>query len=125
MKLLSEGEHIVIFPEHDVKHNHIVYDFQDRFIDVARMYYRKSGVELSFVPLYIAPNLKKLCYGKPIKFDHTAPIEDERRRICDYLMNEITSIAESLPEHTVVPYRNIRKKDYPSNKSQKGTSSDA
>ncbi len=116
MKLLAEGQHIVIFPEHDVKHNHIVYDFQDRFIDVARMYYRKTGVELSFVPSYISPKLKEIHYGRPVKFDHTATIEEERQRICEYLMEEITSIAESLPKHTVVPYRNIRKKDYPTNK---------
>ena len=31
-------------------------------------------------------------------------------------MDEITAIAESLPEHTVVPYRNIPKKDYPTNR---------
>lgn len=30
-------------------------------------------------------------------------------------MDEITAVAEALPEHTVVPYRNIPKKDYPSN----------
>jgi len=30
-------------------------------------------------------------------------------------MREITEIAVSLPEHTVVPYRNIPKKLYPSN----------
>ena len=30
-------------------------------------------------------------------------------------MNEITDIACNLPEHTVVPYRNIPKKYYPSN----------
>lgn len=120
MKLLAEGQHIVIFPEHDVKHNHIIYDFQERFIDIARMYYRKSGIELSFVPTYISPKLKEIHYGKPIKFDHNAPIDDERRRICEYLMEEITSIAEALPEHTVVPYRNIKKKDYPTNKAKRG-----
>jgi len=31
-------------------------------------------------------------------------------------MGEITAIAEALPEHIVVPYRNIPKKDYPSNR---------
>ena len=120
MRLLGEGEHVVIFPEHNIPHNHIVYDFQEGFIDIARMYYRKTGVELSFVPTYISPKLKQIHYGKPVKFDHSAPIAEERRRICDYLMNEITSIAESLPEHTVVPYRNIKKKDYPTNKVKSG-----
>lgn len=115
VKRLQEGNHVVIFPEHDVKYNHILYAFQDRFIDVAKLYYRKTGKEVAFVPLYIAPKLKKMYLGKPIRFCATNPIDEERNRIRDYLMNEITEIACSLPEHTVIPYRNIPKKYYPSN----------
>ena len=33
----------------------------------------------------------------------------------DEMQNEITQIAQSLPRHTVVPYNNIPKKDYPTN----------
>ncbi|MBR2421645.1 MAG: hypothetical protein IKB09_04755 [Oscillospiraceae bacterium] len=115
IKRLQEGNHVVIFPEHDVKYNHILYEFQDRFIDVAKLYYKKTGKALSFVPLYIAPKLKTMYFGKPIQFNPDVPIAEERRRLCDYLMKEITQIAVSLPEHTVVPYRNIPKKRYPSN----------
>ena len=115
IKRLQEGNHVVIFPEHDVKYNHILYEFQDRFIDVAKLHYKKTGKEVSFVPLYIAPKLKAMYFGKPIQFNPDVPIAEERRRICDYLMKEITDIAVSLPEHTVVPYRNISKKLYPSN----------
>ena len=115
VRTLEEGASVVIFPEHDVKYNHILYDFQDRFIDVARMYHKKTGKELSFVPLYIAPNLKKAYLGKPVRFSSDAPMDSERRRIRDYLMAEITAMAVALPEHIVVPYRNIPKKDYPSN----------
>lgn len=113
---LQEGNHVVVFPEHDVRHNHIIYDFQDKFIDIAKLYYKRSGRKLPFVPLYIAPNRKTMYLGKPTYFDPEAPIDAERRRICDYLMTSITEIAEALPEHTVVPYRNIPKKLYPSNK---------
>lgn len=112
---LQEGASVVIFPEHDVKYNHIVYEFQDRFIDIAKLYYKRTGKELAFVPLYIAPNLKKMYLGKPIRYRADQPMDQERKRICDYLMNGITEIACALPEHTVVPYRNIPKKDYPSN----------
>ena len=115
VKRLQEGNHVVIFPEYDVKYNHILYAFQDRFIDVAKLYYRKTGKEVAFVPLYIAPKLKKMYLGKPIRFCAANPIDEERNRIREYLMNEITDLACSLPEHTVVPYRNIPKKYYPSN----------
>lgn len=121
---LQDGANVVIFPEHDVKHNHIVYDFQDRFIDIAKIYYKKTGKELNFVPLYIAPNLKQMHLGKPISFCADSAISEERRRICDYLMTEITDIACSLPKHTVVPYRNIPKKDYPCNIPNKEVSNE-
>ena len=112
---LCDGARVVVFPEHDVKFNHIIYDFQDKFIDIARLYYKKTGLELPFVPMYIAPNLGKMCLGQPICFRPGEPMDDERPRIRDYLMREITDMACALPEHTVVPYRNIPKKDYPSN----------
>ncbi len=112
---LQEGASIVIFPEHDAKYNHIICEFQDRFIDVAKLYYKRTGREIAFVPLYIAPTLKKMYLGKPIRFCAANPMEQERRRICEYLMTEITNIACALPLHTVVPYQNVPKKDYPTN----------
>lgn len=125
VKRLQEGNHIVIFPEHDVKFNHILYDFQDKFVDVAKLYYRKTGKALSFVPLYIAPKLKAMYFGKPVEFQPDAPAQEERRRICDYLMREITAIACNLPAHTVIPYRNIPKKYYPSNIPKEDTHANA
>ena len=116
MDRLEEGNSLVIFPEHNVPFNHILYDFQDRFIDLARMYFRKTGKALSFVPMYVAPALRMTCFGDPIRFDPEAPIAEERARIKAELMEAITGIAEALPEHAVVPYRNIPRRDYPSNK---------
>lgn len=112
---LQEGASVVVFPEHDVPYNHILCAFQDKFIDVAKLYYKRTGKELAFVPLYIAPKLKKMYLGKPIRFSAANPIEEERTRICEYLMGAITGIAVSLPEHTVVPYNNIPRKQYLSN----------
>lgn len=116
VKRLQEGASVVIFPEHNVPHNHILCQFQDKFIDVAKLYYKRTGKELALVPLYIAPTLHKMYLGKPIRFCAANPIEEERKRICDYLMNEITAMACSLPEHTVVPYSNLPKKAYGTNR---------
>lgn len=115
VKRLGEGANVVIFPEYAEKHNHIINQFQDKFIDIARLYYKKTGKALPFVPLYIAPTLKKMYIGKPTYFRPDAPIDEERLRIRDYLMSQITEIAEALPLHTIVPYDNIPKKDYPTN----------
>ena len=119
MQRLDEGADVVIFPEEDRPYNHILYAFQEHFVDVARFYYRKDKKEVCFVPLYVAPKLKSMYYGEPIRFDHTVPVDQERERIIHYLMTQITQMAEALPEHTVVPYRNIPKKLYPKNKQSR------
>lgn len=116
IKRLEEGASIVIFPEHDPAQNHILSVFQEGFVDVANLYFRRTGREISFAPMYIAPNMHKMVIGKPVKFQSGNASEKERKRICAYLFNEITKIAVSLPQHTVVPYRNIPKKQYPKNK---------
>lgn len=115
MNCLVEGANVVIFPEFDEKYNNILYKFQEGFVDVARLYRKKTGNELQFVPMYIAPKLKQMHIGKPISFCSENPIEEERARICNYLMQEITDIAVHLPPHTVIPYRNIPKRNYPKN----------
>lgn len=112
LKKLNMGSRIVIFPEHYEKHNNIIYDFQYNFIDIGRFYYKKEKKELYFVPMYLCPELRKMCFGKPVGYNADNMPEAERRRICDTLMNEITDMAVSLPEHTVVPYPNIPKRAY-------------
>lgn len=113
---LQEGNSILIFPEKNEHWNNILYDFQDKFIDLARFYYRKTGKALSFVPFYNAPALHQTLIGEPVVFDPAQPIEEERARLCAALKDAITAMAVSLPEHTVVPYRNIPKRLYPKNR---------
>lgn len=112
---LQEGKNVIIFPEHAAPHNHIINDFQTKFVDIAKLYYKRTGKTLQFVPLYIAPARKTFYIGKPIRFCPETPMEAERVRICNYLMDAITQIATGLPEHTVVPYANIPKKEYGTN----------
>ena len=116
IQMLQDGANILVFPEKDEKHNNILYKFQENFADVASLYYKKTGVELTFVPMYIAPRLKKMYIGKGILFDSQRPIEEERTRIADCMSELITDMARELPEHIVVPYRNIPKKNYLTNK---------
>ena len=118
MKALADGEDVVIFPEHDAPYNQILCQFQDKFVDTARFYYKKTGKALCFVPLYLAPALHKMVLGEPVRFCPEAPIEEERQRICDYLAEEITQMAEALPRHRVVPYNNISRRDYPYNRAE-------
>ena len=112
---LQDGASVVIFPEHDPPRNNILSDFQDRFVTVARQYYRRSGKPVSFVPMYLAPAFKTMYLGEPVVFDPDAPSKAECRRVSDALAARITDMAVALPRHRVVPYRNIPKKNYPYN----------
>ena len=105
LKTLENGRNVLI-----------LYTFQENFINVAKLYYKKTGISLIFVPMYIAPKLNSMYIGKGIRFESINKIEEERKRISDYLSDEITKIARELPEHTVIPYRNIPRKYYLSNK---------
>ena len=116
LKTLENGRNVLIFPEKDEKYNNILYTFQENFINVAKLYSKKTGISLIFVPMYIAPKLNSMYIGKGIRFESINKIEEERKRISDYLSDEITKIARELPEHTVIPYRNIPRKYYLSNK---------
>ncbi|MBR5095376.1 MAG: hypothetical protein IK095_09785 [Oscillospiraceae bacterium] len=115
IQILQGGRNVLIFPECYDEHNDIVHAFQEKFVDLARMYYRKTGKALRFVPLYVAPELKTLFYGEPVVFDPEAPIEAERTRICAWLMDQITAIAQAQPLHRVVPYPNLPRRAWPTN----------
>ena len=117
LEKLAQGARVIIFPEQGVPHNQIVYEFQDRFIDLGRMFYKQTGVVLNFVPMYVAPALKKVFLGKPIAYDPGAVPTNERRRVCQALMDAVTSMAVKQPRHRVVPYKNLARKAYPYNKN--------
>jgi len=114
---LGEGANVVIMPEGRKPHNHVVNDLQEGFIDVARIYKKRTGKDLCFVPMYIAPAFRTAYIGKPTRYSSDAGAAGEKQRVKEYLMSEITNIAVSLPKHRVTPYTNMPKKDYPFNKN--------
>ena len=122
VKRLCEGNHVIIFPEYKENYNHVVNRFHDGFVSVAKLYHKKTGKAIQFVPMYIAPNLRQTVIGHPVRFCPEAPAEEERQRICSQLMDAVTNLAESLPPHRVIPYDNkIPKRNYPWN-TYKGVS---
>ena len=117
LRRLEEGYSIVIFPEHGEPYNHILCDFQDKFINLAQNYYKRTGKKLQFVPMYNAPHIDQVHIGDATTYDPERPMEEERARIKTYLMEGTTQLAEELPKHMVVPYRQTPKHLCPSNKS--------
>ena len=112
---LDSGADVVIFPEKNQPYNGILWQFQEHFADLAKLYYRKTGKTVCFVPMYTAPKLKSIHFGKPVRYNPEAPDNEERARICGELAEGITKLAAALPEHIVVPYPNIPKNLYPRN----------
>ena len=110
---LRSGADVVIFPEQNKPYNAILCGFQEGFVNAARQYYKETGKALSFVPMYLAPKLGKLILGKPVPYNPDMPLPQERRRVCEQLLTEITELAAGLPVHTAVPYRNVPKSQYP------------
>lgn len=115
IRCLQSGSHIVIFPEKAEENNRILCKFQEGYVDTARMYFKRTGKRLAFVPVYIAPSLKKVIYGEPVYYNEENADDLERSRICDEMTNRITALALKQPRHIVTPYLNIAKKDYPTN----------
>ena len=117
INMLVEGRNILIFPECHEGCNNIINRLQDGFVQIARLYYKRTGICLTFVPMYISPELHRCYFGKSVIYDPASESEEERRRITDHIATEITRIGRILPEHKVVPFDNIPKKRYISNKS--------
>ena len=112
---LENGMDVVIFPEKHEPYNGILWQFHEHFPGLGRMYHRKTGSPIYFVPMYIAPKLKGIWFGDPVLYDSEAPDDEEKKRIRSLMMNAITDLATSLPQHTVVPYPNIPQSRYPLN----------
>ena len=115
MECMENGADIVIFPESGEPYNGLVWKFHEFFAELARLYYRKTGTAVCFVPMYITPKLKSIHFGEPFRFEPEVPAEEERTRICTVMMDAITELARSLPQHAVVPYPNIPQSRYPLN----------
>lgn len=116
IEALHEDYNIILFAENGTPYNEIVCEFHDKFVDVARMYYNKYKEEIYFAPMYVCVELKKVLVGKPIKYDHTLKIEDQRKLVCDYLKTEITNLAKSLPQHRVIPFFPCAQEECPMSK---------
>lgn len=111
---LEQGKDIVIFPECPTLYNDIVNEFQDKFVDVAKLYYKRTGKNVRFVPTYVGG--EKIVFGKAYTYNNDISIDEQRKQVCDYLKEEITKLAKELPTHKVIPYLNIGKENYKNNK---------
>ena len=111
--LLEQGYSIVIFPERDGENNGVLNEFQEGFSDVAKFYRKRTGNDVCFVPMYLAPTIKTISFGEPLRSDSAASVKAERDRVSSVMTERITALANELPLHDVITYRNMPKKQRP------------
>jgi hypothetical protein len=105
MQTVDEGVPQVIFPERtENRVNKYVYQFNCGFPAVAKSYYEKTGKKVKFYPVYCAQKLRKFVVGDPIEYNPDIKIQEQKKKICEYLQDKICEIGESLPPHEPVIY---------------------
>ncbi len=104
LNTLISGKSLVIFPEKHLRYGKYVHSFHQGFVDIARLYYNKTGKNISFYPVYIGNKLKTINVGEPVKFDEKLKRKEAGEKISLELQDRIEKLGASLPEHEVIPY---------------------
>lgn len=103
---IKEGKDIVILPECPDALNEFINVFNPGFVDIARFMRIKTKKEIVFVPMYISPDLKRIKVGKPVEYDFSRHINEQREELLEKLQDEVTRLAKTLPPHKPVYFMN-------------------
>ena len=98
IECLAAGDSILLFPENP-KHTYEkkVSDFYAGFANLGKLYYKKTGEQLVFYPVYASMKKRELRIGEGVRFDPAGGVH-ERGRIVAMLeqrMRELESVDES------------------------------
>ena len=104
IETLKEGKNVLLFAENPERYNKYINDLNKGFVEVGRMINKYMKQDINFVPMYIAWTIRETGVGNPITFDNTNKYRDEVERITAYIKDEMTSLAESMPEHKVINF---------------------
>ncbi len=80
MEQLEAGRHIMIYPDVDYTSNEDVGAVYEGFFMLERMYFRKTGRHLPFVPVHLDTHKRTMHFGTPVTFTN-ANFNDEKERV--------------------------------------------
>ncbi|NLH01162.1 MAG: hypothetical protein GX488_04550 [Clostridiales bacterium] len=80
VKMLSEGKHILLFPEHPTGYRTYGERIFDGFVSVGRLYYAKTKETVNFYPTYVDWENKVIRVGRPVAYDPEIKYEEMVRR---------------------------------------------
>ena len=87
LDLLEQGCNILIFPDVDYTSNDAVGDVYDGFFMLERMYHKKTGKHLPFVPVHLDTKQKTMRFGNPVCFTDEN-LNQEKLRVKDAIVNQ-------------------------------------
>jgi hypothetical protein len=97
---MQAGDNILIFPENPLSEENSLYlksgvsEFFDGFVLVAPLYHQKTDKACRFIPMYADSKRRRLSFGDYITYNHENDFEDEKKRICTTLRQEMLRLAE-------------------------------
>lgn len=101
---LSNGEDLVIFGESPEPYSPYINRQQDGFVDLGKLYYRRTGKRLSFYPMYVCKKTRTISVGEPVAYDPDLDSQEQREKIGAYLCKEIDALGRAMPAHTPIPF---------------------
>ncbi|NLG25938.1 MAG: glycerol acyltransferase, partial [Clostridiales bacterium] len=91
---LARGESLLVFP--DVDYTSQVGDtgaLYEGFLLLDRMYHKRTGGHIAFVPLHISDARRALYLGEPARFDDGVPYDVGRARVLEALKGEMNRLS--------------------------------
>ncbi len=96
---MEAGDNILLFPENSATsedHHYVregVSDFFTGFAMIGRLYYRRTGLECQFIPVYCDKKKRTVTFGESVRYDPSALPTDEAERISTVLRDRIRELA--------------------------------
>lgn len=90
-EFLLKGESVIVFPDVDyTSEDDGVLDIYSGFLTVEKIYHKKCGKHLPFVPLTIDEKSLTVKEFSPLYFNYCKPFEEERLRITNAIITNIS-----------------------------------
>ncbi len=97
---MEAGDNILVFPENGGDGTNARYvregvgEFYTGFVTIGQLYYRRTGKNCQFIPIYADKHRRTVEFGRAVRYRGEEPPSDEKERIADEVRREIVRMAE-------------------------------
>lgn len=82
VKMLKDGKHLLLFPEHPTGYHTYGEKIFDGFVSVGKLYYARTKEIVNFYPTHVDWKAKIITVGKPIAYDPSVKYEQQAAATC-------------------------------------------